>query len=259
MIDAVLDLYRRLMAFLVSDNRSTTRAVATRMGMPLDGCARHSFNIAILCIPLRYDNKAVDLALFTKYKPLKGNAKCWSSTYLMLVRPLRHTVAAAIEVLFRVLVTKLDTLASVCIKLQTEEGNLATSLRRCYFLRSTQRQHTTSEPLLISFNLLSLIGISSSCYRTVRQPQKKNRPLLASLVQLNPLYKLRRKPTLRQPKRPRRAAETKYIDLLRMIPPSSNRCECLFSQCKLVLSPLHFSLLSTNSEMLVFLRANRER
>ncbi|OWZ07063.1 hypothetical protein PHMEG_00020596 [Phytophthora megakarya] len=43
-----------------------------------------------------------------------------------------------------------------------------------------------------------------------------------------------------------------------MIPPISNRCERLFSQCTLVLSPLRSSLLPANSEMLVFLRANRE-
>ncbi|KAG3237246.1 hypothetical protein PI124_g17762 [Phytophthora idaei] len=64
--------------------------------------------------------------------------------------------------------------------------------------------------------------------------------------------------TLRQAKWPRHSSGIKYIDILRMIPPTSKRCERLFSQCKLVLSPLRSSLLPANFEMLVFLRANRE-
>ncbi|ETK80833.1 hypothetical protein L915_13577, partial [Phytophthora nicotianae] len=39
---------------------------------------------------------------------------------------------------------------------------------------------------------------------------------------------------------------------------TSNRCERLFSRCKLVFNPLRSSLLPANFEMLVFLRANRE-
>lgn len=43
-----------------------------------------------------------------------------------------------------------------------------------------------------------------------------------------------------------------------MIPPTSNHCERLFSQCKLILTPLRSSFLPVNFEIIVFLRANRE-
>ncbi|EGZ28822.1 hypothetical protein PHYSODRAFT_468078, partial [Phytophthora sojae] len=42
------------------------------------------------------------------------------------------------------------------------------------------------------------------------------------------------------------------------IPPTSNRCERLFSQCKLVMTPQRSSLLPINFEMIEFLRANRK-
>ncbi|GMF80945.1 unnamed protein product [Phytophthora fragariaefolia] len=56
------------------------------------------------------------------------------------------------------------------------------------------------------------------------------------------------------------AAEQKsslYCELLKNLPPTSNRCERLFSQAKQVLTPQRASLLPMNFEMLVFLRANR--
>lgn len=54
--------------------------------------------------------------------------------------------------------------------------------------------------------------------------------------------------TLRKAKRPRHDPSTNYMDILRMIPPTSNRCERLFSQCKLILTPLQSSLLPDNFE-----------
>jgi hypothetical protein len=42
------------------------------------------------------------------------------------------------------------------------------------------------------------------------------------------------------------------------IPPTSNHCERLFSQCKLVMTPQRASLLPVNFEMITFLRTNRK-
>ncbi|ETP32136.1 hypothetical protein F442_19100, partial [Phytophthora nicotianae P10297] len=50
---------------------------------------------------------------------------------------------------------------------------------------------------------------------------------------------------------------SQYFQLLVELPTTSNRCERLFSQAKLVLSSERASLLSVNFEMLMFLRANR--
>ncbi|KAG3250688.1 hypothetical protein PI124_g4689 [Phytophthora idaei] len=52
-------------------------------------------------------------------------------------------------------------------------------------------------------------------------------------------------------------ASSAYVKLLEKLPPTSNRCERLFSQAKLVLTPQRASMLPVNFEMLMFLRANR--
>ncbi|KAG3043614.1 hypothetical protein PI125_g27281 [Phytophthora idaei] len=73
MIDAVLELYNKdsaIIMFIVADNCATNQAIATRLGVPLIGCASHRFNLAVcryledykplidqvqpLCIHLRY-------------------------------------------------------------------------------------------------------------------------------------------------------------------------------------------------------------
>nr|CCA15682.1 AlNc14C13G1599 [Albugo laibachii Nc14] len=65
---------------------------------------------------------------------------------------------------------------------------------------------------------------------------------------------------LRQAKKPRRidSGIVVYKPLLKLIPPTSNHCERLFSQCKLILTSQRQDLLPANFEMLSFLRANRK-
>eukprot|EP00644_Phytophthora_capsici_P015447 jgi/Phyca11/113634/e_gw1.24.525.1 len=62
---------------------------------------------------------------------------------------------------------------------------------------------------------------------------------------------------LRAKKARGRQTSASYSKLLEKLPPTSNRCERLFSQAKLVLTPQRASLLPVNFEMLMFLRANR--
>ncbi|KAG2770394.1 hypothetical protein PC116_g14954 [Phytophthora cactorum] len=50
----------------------------------------------------------------------------------------------------------------------------------------------------------------------------------------------------------------RYEPIVAAIPPTSNLCERLSSQCKLVMTPHRASLLPMNFEMIVFLRANRK-
>ncbi|ETL91908.1 hypothetical protein L917_09625 [Phytophthora nicotianae] len=62
---------------------------------------------------------------------------------------------------------------------------------------------------------------------------------------------------LRAKKASGRQTSASFLKLLEKLPPTSNRCERLFSQAKLVLTPQRASLLPVNFEMLMFLRANR--
>ncbi|KAE9014156.1 hypothetical protein PR003_g12306 [Phytophthora rubi] len=48
-----------------------------------------------------------------------------------------------------------------------------------------------------------------------------------------------------------------YAALASLVPPTSNTCERLFSECNWVLTPQRISLLPANFEMLAFLRANK--
>eukprot|EP00644_Phytophthora_capsici_P017641 jgi/Phyca11/120718/e_gw1.42.264.1 len=77
MIDNVLGVYetnREMLRFVVGDNCPTNKAIATRIKVPLIGCASHRFNLAVceylteyedlvaevqaLCIQLRHPNTA---------------------------------------------------------------------------------------------------------------------------------------------------------------------------------------------------------
>uniref|UniRef100_H3GLP2 BED-type domain-containing protein n=1 Tax=Phytophthora ramorum TaxID=164328 RepID=H3GLP2_PHYRM len=157
MIDAVLELYNKdsaMIIFVVADNCATNQAIATRLEVPLVGCASHRFNLAVcryledyktlidqvqtLCIQLLYPNNAAELARHTHYKPLRANATRWSSTYQMLARYVKirddiKMVAAVEDLVPRPsshrqivqLVNKLEALDSVCVKRQSEERILA--------------------------------------------------------------------------------------------------------------------------------------
>ncbi|KAG3235716.1 hypothetical protein PI124_g19261 [Phytophthora idaei] len=296
MIDAVLELYNKdsaMIMFIVADNCATNQAIATRLGVPLIGCASHRFNLAVcryledykplidqvqtLCIHLRYPNNAAELARHTHYKPLKSNATRWSSTYQMLARYVKirdaiKMVAAVEDLLPRPsihrqvvqLVNKLEALDSVCVKLQSEERTFADV--RLHFDAVMAKYPATSHHLSASARIVhspvfesAVVKLLSDRALTAEEEESVARfAVTDSTSNEAPRRVDFATETLRQAKRPRHSSGIKYIDILRMIPPTSNRCERLFSQCKLVLSPLRSSLLPANFEMLVFLRANRE-
>ncbi|EGZ21988.1 hypothetical protein PHYSODRAFT_490553, partial [Phytophthora sojae] len=52
--------------------------------------------------------------------------------------------------------------------------------------------------------------------------------------------------------------ESAVVKVIMAIPPTSNRCERLVSQCKLVMTLQRSSLLPINFEMIEFLRTNRK-
>ncbi|KAE8972872.1 hypothetical protein PR002_g26375 [Phytophthora rubi] len=58
-------------------------------------------------------------------------------------------------------------------------------------------------------------------------------------------------------KRIHSASTASYAPLVRLVPPTSNTVERLFSQCKLVLTPQRRAMLPANFEQLTFLRVNR--
>ncbi|KAG3086359.1 hypothetical protein PI125_g18948 [Phytophthora idaei] len=133
MIDAVFELYNKdsaMIMFIVADNCATNQAIATRLGVPLIGCASHRFNLAVcryledykplidqvqtLCIHLRYTNNAAELARHTHYKPLKSNATRWSSTYQMLARYVKISDAIKMVAAVEDLLPRPASIARLC-------------------------------------------------------------------------------------------------------------------------------------------------
>ncbi|RLN89342.1 hypothetical protein BBJ28_00014449 [Nothophytophthora sp. Chile5] len=143
-----------MIKYLVGDNCSTNRSIATKMGTPLVGCASRRFNLAVqriltnheslldednnLKVQLRHHNNSAELAKYTPLRPVKMNVTPWSSVYDMLARYLRIRYAAKkiaavedyvpraarhrqIEKLF----TDLKVLHSVTVALQSDKRTLA--------------------------------------------------------------------------------------------------------------------------------------
>jgi hypothetical protein len=91
--------------FLVADNCATNKSIATKLGIPLVGCASHRFNLAAnklyadsedlledvnsLMAQLRNPNNFAELAKHTELRPVKRNVTRWSSTFAMVERYIR--------------------------------------------------------------------------------------------------------------------------------------------------------------------------
>ncbi|ETI44473.1 hypothetical protein F443_10830 [Phytophthora nicotianae P1569] len=175
--------------------------------------------------------------MLTRYVKIRDAIKMVAAVEDLLPRPSTHRQIVQ-------LVNKLEDLDSICVKLQSEDCTLG-EVRRLFDTvmakyPATSHHHGASARI-VHLPVFEDAVVKLLSDREIIQEEEEN---FATK-------------TLRQAKRPRHGAENKYIDLLRLIPPTSNRCDRLFSQCKLVLNPLRASLLPANFEMLMFLRANR--
>ncbi|ETP02981.1 hypothetical protein F441_20013 [Phytophthora nicotianae CJ01A1] len=249
MIDNVLGVYeknREMLRFVVGDNCPTNKAIATLLKVPLIGCASHRFNLA-----LRHPNNSPALAAFTSLKPLKANATRWSSTYEMLKRYVEIRDAIKMVQAVEDLVPRPNSHRRI-VQLLSKLGDL------------------DSYPVTASYLKADASIVHSPVFeRAVVKVQGDRRLQADEEAAVEPFLVVQpssARPTkqvdfatatLRQAKKPHAPAQ-KYEELLNQLPPTSNRCERLFSQCKLILTPRRSSLLPANLEMLVFLRANRD-
>eukprot|EP00644_Phytophthora_capsici_P002948 jgi/Phyca11/103032/e_gw1.7.895.1 len=235
LFDGVLDVYNKtldMVAFIVGDNCSTNQSIATKLGVPLVGCASHRFNLAVnkyladyepllaqvntLMSKLCQVNNFAELSKVTSLHPIKRNMTRWSSSFEMLqryirIRPQIKTVDAVEELIptgasHRKLVALLEHMKkfqSVTKKLQTEGIDLA--------------------------DVRLLFDSVVAEYPCMRGHLKADANIVHSPVFESAVH----------------------------LPLTSNTCERLFSQCKLVLTPQRTSMLPANFELLMFLRANR--
>ncbi|ETL77656.1 hypothetical protein L917_21410 [Phytophthora nicotianae] len=140
--------------FIIGDNCITIQAIATRMGLPLVGCASHRINLAIqqhvaeheallsqvneLACQLRTKKNAATLLKHTELRPAKRNVTRWSSTFKMARRFLQIKDAAKPVETVEELVPRsrdcrkleklhhdLQALDSICVTLPSNNTTLA--------------------------------------------------------------------------------------------------------------------------------------
>ncbi|OWZ21748.1 hypothetical protein PHMEG_0003655 [Phytophthora megakarya] len=160
--------------FLIDDNCATNQPVATKLTVPLVGCASHRFNlatqkyftrhseiiddVAALMAALRAPNNRKELRRHTNLAPLRDNATRWSSTFAVLKRnvkisdAIKHVEAVYVLVQnpaahrrIKALLENLLTFNSVCKKLQ--EDDLSMAAVRVLFDRIIEMYPVTKEHL----------------------------------------------------------------------------------------------------------------
>ncbi|KAF1790190.1 Ribonuclease H-like domain [Phytophthora cactorum] len=113
LFDGVLDVYNKkldMVAFVIGDNCSTNQSIATKLGVPLVGCASHRFKLAVNRYISEYEslltkvnnlmpklcqvNNFAVLAKSTDLHPIKRNTTRWSSSFEILqrVHRIRHLI-----------------------------------------------------------------------------------------------------------------------------------------------------------------------
>ncbi|ETK94356.1 hypothetical protein L915_02576 [Phytophthora nicotianae] len=258
-----------MVAFLVADNCSINKRIATLLDLPLVRCASHRYNLAVnrslapyeaelaavndLMVQLRHCNNAAELAKHTELKPIKRNTIRWSSTFEMIHRYKRiRDAIRQVEAVEEFIPTgathkkvvglpeHLKKLDSVCKVLQDDRTAMADSPT---FEGALVK--VINGGSLTASEARALHRFEVGWIRAVASERKED----SYAVEI-----------LRGSKKKRNAVaqSVSYSELAKMVPPTSNTVERLFSQCKLILTPQCACLLPANFEILAFLRVNRD-
>ncbi|EGZ27930.1 hypothetical protein PHYSODRAFT_474251 [Phytophthora sojae] len=228
--------------FLVGDNCSTNRRLATLLGVPLVGCASHRLNLAAqnlledfkdeldqvkkLMIKLKGLNQSAKLRFKTKLRPVLSQATRWSSTLCMVNRYMKllefiqddddlaeYLPPPSANRTLRKLLEDLKKIESVSKELQSESVSIADV--RCYF-----------DALIALWpGFATYLGKIYCFYTGVKKRRKTTAP------------------------------RTVYT-LLQAIPPTSNTVERFFSVAKATLGLQLHLLQPATLEMVLFLRVN---
>ncbi|KAG6945786.1 hypothetical protein JG687_00017084 [Phytophthora cactorum] len=197
--------------------------------------------LSALMVALRTIKNCAELRRHTSLAPLCAKATRWSSTFMMLER----SIVALVE--------SLKMFNSVCKKLQEDSISMKAPTLRVFesavvkvSSRGTEADLTPEElRVLHPFELEAAaaeptLWSNGSGARTRARSDAED--FATALLQSRPISE---------------QVTPRYNPIVAAIPPTSNHCERLLSQCRLVMTPQHASLLPMNFEMIVFLRANR--
>ncbi|OWY95181.1 LOW QUALITY PROTEIN: hypothetical protein PHMEG_00034881 [Phytophthora megakarya] len=272
----ILDMYDKtpqMVGLLVGDNYNTNQAIANKMGVPLVGCASHRFNLAkqvfsadlladvnTLMVELRHENNLAELKKHTVLEPIKRNVTRWSSTFTMAQRYIRIRAeikkVEAVEELIPTggkhrklfaLFEHLKKLQNITLRLQRDDTDMAGCGICEHLKQSAMIVHTPAFESGSFFAGTAALKRFESPPPAGKKRKQREEEDYASLLFQGKVKK--RKQSLDAPT---------YAPLAKMIPPTSNTVERLFSQCKLVLTPQRRAMLPANFEQVLFFRVNRD-
>ncbi|ETP52294.1 hypothetical protein F442_02666 [Phytophthora nicotianae P10297] len=280
MFKCVLSRYNKtisMVAFLVADNCSINKRIATLLDLPLVRCASHRYNLAVnrslapyeaelaavndLMVQLRHCNNAAELAKHTELKPIKRNTIRWSSTFQMIHRYKRiRDAIRQVEAVEEFIPTgathkKVVGLPEHLKKLDSDgHGGCSCPVRPIDRRLPGHGQSPTFEGALVK--VINGGSLTASEARALHRFEVGWIRAVAS-ERKEDSYAVE---ILRGSKKKRNAVaqSVSYSELAKMVPPTSNTVERLFSQCKLILTPQCACLLPANFEILAFLRVNRD-
>ncbi|KAG2908868.1 hypothetical protein PC129_g7306 [Phytophthora cactorum] len=293
-IQRIIELFHQSeanLAFLIGDNCATNRAIATRLNVPLIGCASHRFNLAVNSF---LDNHKPEVnavntlmaALLTinnrsarAHAVIVAEAECDAvGLHLRDGGPLRldrddikqvETVSdlipkASMHWRIEALLADLRILQSVSVKLQSEDLTLADV--RTLFDSVGQRFPSLKVKLSATASIVhsptfeAAVVINGEVARLTTSDRKAVKRFEVSTATTNAGSKRKQRndeeekleedftsSVLRAKKvGGAKPASSAYVKLLEKLPPTSNSCERLFSQAKLVLTPQRATMLPVN-------------
>ncbi|EGZ29945.1 hypothetical protein PHYSODRAFT_248863 [Phytophthora sojae] len=233
------------LAFLIGDNCATNRTTATRLEVPLIGCASHRFNLAVNKYLEDYtDEVSAVSALMQVLRTINNRAALKDQTKLS---PLRPNVTRWAQPSRCCLFEDLRMFDSVTVALQSDDLSLADLGPTASIVHSPSFETAAVKRKAIRHFEVSTAPAAVGSKRKERDENddaQKKKNFAAAVLKTKKMSAAQGGLSL-------------YSELLKRMPPTSNRCERLFSQAKLVITPQRWSLLPENLEMLMFLRANR--
>ncbi|ETP16704.1 hypothetical protein F441_08754 [Phytophthora nicotianae CJ01A1] len=251
------------LAFLIGDNCTTNQAAATNLGVPLIGCASHRFNLAVNSY-LEEHKTTVDAvialmaALRTRdslelYVRIRDEIKQVDAVFDLIPKAAMHRKIGA-------LLGDLQVFNSVTIKLKSED--LSRADVRVLFDSVLQRFPSLTSKLGVTASIVHSPGFEAATVKVIngetgRLTTSERKAIKRFEVTTSPgLTGMKRKngakngeekteededfaTAVLRAKRASAVAQrpSQYCQFLVELPPTSNRCERLFSQAKLVLSP----------------------
>ncbi|KAG6618481.1 Phosphoenolpyruvate carboxykinase [Phytophthora cinnamomi] len=207
--------------------------VAALMELPLVGCASHRYNLAVNRYLAAYESELAAVnSLMVQLRHVNNAAELAKYTDL---KPVKRNVtrwSSTFEMLLELL-EELKKLDSVCKRLQADVRVLFDQVADDYPDMAPKRKNPRSVQR----------------YPPASSGKRKER---SSSDYANEILRGGKKA------RSSGAASATYHDLAKVVPPTSNTVERLFSQCKFILTPQRSCMLPANFEMLAFLRVNRD-